>query len=166
MITQQMGQYRIYLLSIFLLVSALAILAAFVCDDIVHSFTSYRMSYLLVAILGLLVFGPILQRIAKRFFDLAEPSIWLIVFYFAHFGVRPISDLMFGSPFLGLDRGETDLGLINTALGMSILGFIFFRFGYQRRVGQAIAHSLPSLPCRWQWDLVLPVALLSTTLGW
>jgi len=81
---------------------------------------------------GLLVFGPILQRIMKHSFDIAAPEMWFSLFYFAHFGVRAIWDLAFGSPFLGFGPGTEDLTeIVNIALGTSILGFLSFWFGYR-----------------------------------
>lgn len=123
-------------------------------------------TYLLVGLLGLLVWGPVLWRVSGHSLDLAEPGIWFALFYFAHFGIRAIWDLTYGSPFLGLGPGAKDFGLVNTALFVSIIGFLSFWFGYWTRAGRAVARLLPSLPCKWNWSLVLPAAVLSAVLGW
>lgn len=148
------------------LTGLLGITVGFVSIGFAGAFASRSVTYLLVILLGFAVFVPIINRFIHRSLDLAEPGIWFALFYFAHFGVRAIWDLAFGSPFLGFGPGAKDLGLINAALGVSILGFLSFWFGYQRRIGRAIAHSLPSLPRRWNSKLVVPIALLCAVVGW
>lgn len=148
------------------LTGSLGITVGFVSIGFAGAFASRSVTYLLVILLGFAVFVPIINRFIRRSLDLAEPGIWFALFYFAHFGVRAIWDLAFGSPFLGFGPGAKDLGLLNAALGVSILGFLSFWFGYQRRIGRAIAHSLPSLPRRWNSKLVVPIALLCAVVGW
>lgn len=127
---------------------------------------SRTITYLLVAVLAFTTFGPILQRILKHSFDLAEPGIWFALFYFAHFGVRAIYDLIFGSPILGLGPGAKNVGLLNAALGVSITGLLAFWTGYHARFGKVIARTLPVLPQRWNASIALLVGLLCLILGW
>lgn len=127
---------------------------------------SYTITYLLVIVLAFITFGPILRRILEHSFDLAEPGIWFALFYFAHFGVRAIYDLIFGSPILGLGPGAKDVGLLNAALGVSIIGLLAFWIGYHARLGKVVAHALPVLPKKWNQPIALFSALLFLIFGW
>lgn len=129
-------------------------------------FESREVTYLLVGLLGLVVFGPIWQRIYKRSLDWIEPGIWFALFYFAHFGIRAIYNLMFGSPIIGLSPGAGDLGLLNIALGVSILGLLVFWLGYRVHFGKIVGNSLPILPRKWNIANALVVALLCILFGW
>lgn len=130
------------------------------------SFESRGITYLLVGLLGLVVFGPIAQRILQHSLDLAEPGIWFVLFYFAHFGVRAIYDLVFGSPILGFGPGMSDFGAVNAALGVSIIGLLAFWIGYHAHLGKAIARSLPILPRKWSGVSALQIAFLCIVFGW
>lgn len=123
-------------------------------------------TYLLVGVLGILVFGPILLRVVKRSLDLIEPAMWFGLFYFAHFGVRAIYDLLLGSPIIGLSPGSEDLAQLNLALGVSIMGLLAFGFGYLSAPGKLIGNSLPKLPSRWNVANALMVAWLCLLVGW
>lgn len=79
-------------------------LSAIVAVGLVNFLANQVIMYLLVFILGLLVFGPILRRIVKRSFDIAEPGIWFALFYFIHFKVEAIlSNMTLG---MGIERGD------------------------------------------------------------
>jgi oligosaccharide repeat unit polymerase len=123
-------------------------------------------TYLLVVFLAFITFGPIIHRVLRRSLDLVEPCIWFAFYYFLHFGVRAIYDLIFGSPILGLKLGMKDVELINTALGVSIIGVLSFWIGYRMRLGRVIARTLPVLPKAWNASIVLTVALLCLIFGW
>ena len=56
--------------------------------------------YVLIACLGLLTFGPVVHRLARRAFDLAEPGILFAVYYFVHISLGATHNLIFGSPIL------------------------------------------------------------------
>lgn len=157
---------RLYPVFVALLVALVGAFVAIIAVGPVNSFASRGVMYLLVSILGLLVFVPILHRIIKHSFDLAEPGIWFALFYFSHFGLRAIYDLMFGSPILGFGAESVDFSLLNVALGVSIIGLLMFWIGYHFRIGQAIAHSLPSMPKRWESHFVLPVTIICAAVGW
>ncbi|MCL0030151.1 oligosaccharide repeat unit polymerase [Thermodesulfovibrionales bacterium] len=129
-------------------------------------FESREVTYLLVGLLSLVVFGPIWYRIHKRSLDWIEPGIWFALFYFAHFGVRAIYNLMFGSPIIGLSLGAGDLGLLNVALGVSIIGLLVFWLGYRVHFGKIVGNSLPVLPRKWNITSALVVALLCILFGW
>jgi hypothetical protein len=148
------------------LIILFGLIAGIVFLNFVGAFQSRALTYFLVSLFGLLAFGPLVWRAFGHSLDLAEPGIWFALFYFAHFGVRAVYDLIYGSSLLALDPGGEDFSLVNAALFVSILGFLAFWFGYQRRIGRAVARSLPSLPRRWNWSIVLPIALLSAALGW
>ncbi|GAW94023.1 O-antigen polymerase [Calderihabitans maritimus] len=150
----------------FLVAVVLGLGVALLSVQFVEAFMTRGVTYLLITFLSLLVFIPITQRLARHSLDLAEPGIWFALFYFAHFGMRAVYDVKFGSPFLGFGPGAKDLGPVNTALAVSILGLLFFWAGYHHRVGRALARSLPGLPRRWNNRLVLPVALSCAIFGW
>ena len=131
-----------------------------------EGFESRTITYLLIGFLAFITLEPMLQRILRHSFDLAEPGVWFAIFYFVHFGVRAIYDLIFGSPILGLEPGAKDVGLLNTALGVSIIGLLAFWIGYHRRLGKVIAHALPTLPRTWNINIALFVALVCFIFGW
>jgi len=148
------------------LVAFLGVLSAIIASEFVNSFASRATTYLLVGILGLLVFGPILQRIAKHSFDLAEPGIWFALFYFTHFGLRAVYDLTFGSPVLGFGPESVNFGLVNAALGVSIIGVLTFWAGYHAPLGKAFANSFSTLPRKWSHTRALQAAILCAAFGW
>lgn len=144
----------------------LGAVAALIAVTLLSNFGSSKATYILFGFLSLFVFGPIMQRVLRRSLDLAEPGIWFALFYFTHFGMRAIYDLIFGSPALGLAPKSSDLTLLNAALGVSIAGLLMFWLGYLTHLGKAIAQSLPPLPPKWGRGRALQVALLCTGLGW
>jgi oligosaccharide repeat unit polymerase len=141
-------------------------LSAIVAVGFVNFLANQAITYLLVFILGLLVFGPILRRIVKRSFDIAEPGIWFALFYFTHFGLRAIYDLTFGSKILGFGPESVDFDLINAALGVSIVGLLMFWTGYHTSLGKAFANSFPRLPFTWSRSRALLIAIVCTIFGW
>lgn len=122
-------------------------------------------TYLLVIFQSFIVFIPIISRILKREFDLAEPGMYFALYYFVHFGVRAVYDVLFGSPILGLAPGTNDLLIINVALGVSTIGIFVFWLGYHVKFGKTVAHILPKLPRRWN-ESSLKVAVILVVLGW
>jgi len=148
------------------LAAFLGVISAVIVSEFINSFASRATTYLLVGILGLLVFGPILQRILKHSFDLAEPGIWFALFYFTHFGFRAIYDLTFGSPVLGFGPESVNFGLVNAALGVSIIGVLTFWAGYHAPFGKAFANSFGMLPRKWSRSRALQAAILCTAFGW
>ena len=149
-----------------LLAIFLGVFSAITANKLVNSFTSRSTTYFLVGILGLLVLGPILHRIVKHSFDLAEPGIWFALYYFTHFGVRAIYDLIFGSPVLGFGPESVNFGLVNAALGVSILGLLAFWVGYHTPLGKVFADSFNILPRKWSESRALQIAILCTAFGW
>jgi len=149
-----------------LLVIFLSVLSTIITNEFVNSFTSRVTTYFLIGILGLLAFGPILHRIAKHSFDLAEPGIWFALYYFTHFGMRAIYDLIFGSPVLGFEPESVNFGLVNAALGVSIFGLLAFWVGYYTPLGKAFANSFGMLPRKWNQSRALQIAILCTAFGW
>ena len=144
----------------------LGLLSAIIAVKFVNSFASITTAYLLIGILGILVFGPILYRIARHSLDIAEPGIWFAVYYFTHFGVRAIYDIVFGSLVLGFGPESVNFDLVNTALGVSIIGFLAFWTGYHMFVGKAFANSLAVLPRNWSLNRALCAAIFCVVLGW
>jgi oligosaccharide repeat unit polymerase len=127
-------------------------------------------SYILAIVLFfvfIIIFGIILiKRFMNQSFDLAEPGIWFALFFFAHFGVRALWDIKFGSPMLNLDPFDSSFGTVNSALAVSILAFLIFWFAYSRNLGKKIAQFIPELPREWNVSFILPVAFFCVLVGW
>ena len=130
------------------------------------SLNSRSLTYVLVTGLGFLVFIPLIRRVVNHTFDVAEPCVWFVLFFFAHFGIRAIWDLTFGSPFLEISPSSQNFGPVNAALGVSILALISYWLGYNNRIGFVFSRSLPNLPSKWNTKIILPVALICGVIGW
>lgn len=163
---QVISRSKFYVISTALSVALTGALTAAVAIILLNSFASRSVTCLLTAALGLLVLIPILHRVIAHSIDLAEPGIWFALFYFTHFGIRAVYDLMFGSPILGFGPEVSNFGLINAALGVSIIGLLVFWMGYHARLGKAIAYSLPTLPRKWSRVRAFPIALICFVVGW
>lgn len=130
-------------------------------------FLSNRITtYALALLLGLVTVTPIWWRILRRSLDFAEPSVWFALYYFAHFCMRALYDVTFGSPFLGCGPGEGEFLVVNLALLISILGYLCFWVGYNMRIGKAVARLFPGLPRKWNWRVVVPCAIVTCIVGW
>ena len=136
--------------------------------SLLSSFSLNSQSFTLVLFfgIGVLVFTPLIRRFANRTFDIAEPCVWFTLFFFAHFGIRAIWDLTFGSPFLEISPTAENFGPINAALGVSFLALLCYWFGYNSRVGIISSRALPALPSEWNHNILLPVAFLCGIVGW
>ncbi len=159
---------RLFLSSVpaFSLAILLGLAVGLVSMVLIAPFENREVTYLLVGLLGLMVFGPIALRILQHSLDLAEPGIWLALFYFTHFGARAIYDTIFGSEILGFGPETNNFELINAALSVSIIGLLAFWIGYYTRLGKAIAHSTPTLPRRWSGIRAFLFALICLFVGW
>jgi hypothetical protein len=152
--------------SLFVLISFLTVLVILISLLLPYSLNSRNFTLVLVACLGFLVFIPLIKRFADRTFDVAEPYVWFVLFFFAHFGIRAIWDLVFGSPFLEISPHSQNFGPVNAALGVSILALVFYWLGYNSRTGIVFSRSLPNLPSKWNTKIILPVALFCSVIGW
>lgn len=152
--------------SLLVLISLLIGLMIYISLLSLLSLNSRSFTYVLFVGLGFIVFMPLIRRIANHTFDIAEPCVWFALFFFAHFGIRAIWDLTFGSPFLKISPGAESFGSVNAALGISILALIFYWFGYNSRVGITFSRSFPHLPAKWNDKIILPVALFCGAIGW
>lgn len=115
-------------------------------------------------ILTVLSLGPALFRMTQ---DFAEPGVWFALFYFAHFAVRAVYDIIYGSELLDMSAAEI-APKIPGALVVAIIGLLAFwlgyfglTHGYQREID-----IKPHLPAEWQWQRAIPVALGCLAIGW
>jgi len=143
-----------------------AIAIGFISQILVSFLDSQVLTFVLFFILGIIIFIPIINRLVQKSFDLAEPGIWFALFFFAHFGIRALWDLKFGSPILGLDPLDKNFGVVNAALVVSILAFLLFWFAYSRPIGRIVAKSIPELPRNLNVNLILPMAIFCVIVGW
>lgn len=122
-------------------------------------------AYILIFLLTLSIVVPILWRIIKRSFDLAEPCIWFALYYFTLFVMRAIYDLLFGSEIIGVKQGSSNWWVLNSALIVATIGIISFWVGNHLKVGRAISNSLPKLPSSWSRIKAFYVAILCIAVG-
>jgi oligosaccharide repeat unit polymerase len=155
-----------YIVRVLLPISVIGVIIGVTSMTLVESFADRKITYMLVALLGLSVFGRIWYGMYRYRLDWVEPGIWFAIFYFAHFGIRAIHILMFGSPIIGLASETGNLGMINTALGASVIGLLAFWLGYYIHFGRNIGSSLPALPRNWNITGALALALLCILIGW
>ncbi len=83
--------------------------------------------------------------------DLLAP-VWPASLYFVLlFVVRPVWDVVFGSPFLGNWPFDPDTSLaFELSLAYAALSFISFLVGYVSTGGAALGSFLPRLPATWR----------------
>ena len=162
--TQKKGMQKFAAASLSLL--SQTFLAGLALVSLALVYPDVLVTYVLVAILGLMVAITVGARLIAHSLDLAEPGLWFALFYFFHFGARAIWDLVYGSPFLGFGPWTSDLDLLNVSLATSILGFLFFQYGYSMKSTKLIARSIPQLPHRWNIRRALLIAILSAAVGW
>ena len=166
MIYKQTIQKSYYLLNLLFLTLLMGLILGFAFIVVAKGFGSRSVTYLLICFYCIAVLGPIMHRIYYRTFDIAEPGIWFILYYFTHFAIYAIYILIFGSKVLNLMPGAKSLSLPNIALGIGLFGILSFWLGYSINFGKAIAHSLPILYRKWNEKLILPTGLICISLGW
>lgn len=142
------------------------ILAGFTAISLANSFESRNVTYLLILTLCFFTFFPVFQRLVRRSFDVAEPAVWFVFYFFIHFGVRAISILIFGSPILGISSGAWDLGSINAALSVAIFSILMFWIGYHLNIWNVVLRFLPTLPRFWSETRALVGVFFCLILGW
>jgi len=127
-----------------------------------------KITYLLVFFLGFTIFSSLMYKLLTHTYNFAEIGMWFSFYYFAQFGIRAIVDIKtgFATPhFMGMSFAEANR-LINIALVIAILGYVAFRWGYNRRLGHVLANSIPNLPRQWNTNLIISVAIICFILGW
>lgn len=130
------------------------------------SFQTRMMTYLLIAMLTLVGWIPIITKIKSKSFNLVEPGIWFALYYFIHFGLRAIYDLTFGSHILGWEPHTIDFQLLNSAIGMAIIGLLFFWIGYYIPFAKIISAGIKIFPRNWNKNRAILTSYFCLITGW
>lgn len=124
-------------------------------------------AYVLVAVLGVLTFGPIVLRLHTKDFNLAEPGIWFALYYFANFGMRRAYIAISGNQrFAGQLPPGSQGYYLDLALLYAVIGLLAFWVGYSSRLGAMVNSTLPALPSQWNEGRAWPIALALIVIGW
>jgi O-antigen/teichoic acid export membrane protein len=120
----------------------------------------------LLTALGLVLFLPIIVRIARREFDIFEPIVLYTIAYAVMFLVRPIAmivenDFLYVRPSRTLDahQGFTEM------LVMALIGAVAFFIGYHSKFGPGFARRLKPPPENYHLDTVVSGAIAMSLLG-
>lgn len=152
-----------------ILLFLVSLLSIFLVQDVAISLHGKEVSYFLTILLGGILASPILIRYKYRQFDLAEPLIWFILFYGAHFFLRSIYNLSFplqNKMLAPRVPGEVYVELMNISLLIAILAILWFYFGYNINIGKRIAERTPSFPNTWNRQRIVPVMFGCFVFGW
>jgi len=90
----------------------------------------YGITYLLVIIQFLVCLTPFFGIFRTKHFDIFEIIYFGVLYFFVLFGLRALFIVRYGSPFMNISPGATDIYYINLALFYSTLGLIFLLLGY------------------------------------
>ena len=118
----------------------------------------------LLFLLAVITLVPSLYRMT---IDFAEPGVWFALFYFAHFGFRGMSYLVFRDE-LAVQLPSVMFTEIQGPLFIAILGLISFWMGYfgVTRGYQSQLNIRPSLPAEWNYTRAVYVGLGCLLVGW
>ncbi len=120
---------------------------------------SPRLAYFLIPLVIAACIVPIAARWSSGKIDLAYVPLWFVASYILHFGLGPISTVIFGSQFLRIGAEEGRFWPINLALGLALLGILCFWAGFDSRAGVNLQRRFRPLPAFWSRERILPIAL-------
>lgn len=133
------------------------------------SVQSTTSSIFLILLLSLLIAAPIIFRVYEGKLDIADPLIWFVAFYFAHFVFRASFNIIYPQRNRMLRPSVPDemyMPLMNSALILSIFALYCFYYGYTSSFGSRITVAIPTLPERWDDSSAFIVALGCLVIGW